>query len=54
MSHKVEIYNQEGGLVNSWPVDNDQIVRAVGLEVELHNRDNPEDQWTFEVLEVEE
>jgi hypothetical protein len=31
-------------------LDNDMEHR-VGLTVELHNRDNPDDQWTVEVID---
>jgi tRNA A37 threonylcarbamoyladenosine biosynthesis protein TsaE len=48
---KVKILDKDGILVNEWPVDNEHIVRAAQLEVELHNRDNPDDLWAVEVVE---
>jgi hypothetical protein len=35
------------------PVDNPHIIRACELEIELHNRDFPDDPWELEIEEPE-
>lgn len=50
----VKIINADGSTRGSWPIDNEHIERAAQLEAELHNRDNPDDLWTVEVVLTEE
>lgn len=45
----VNIINKTGEVMESHVIDNDVIVRACGLTVEIHNRDNPDDPWTVRI-----
>jgi hypothetical protein len=46
MPKTVKIIYADGTTRGEWPIDNDHIVRAAELEVELHNRDFSDDLWT--------
>lgn len=49
----VNIINKTGEVMESHVIDNDVIVRACGLTVEIHNRDNPDDQWEVKISDDE-
>lgn len=51
---KIVIKDQAGNDVNEFLINNPAIEQAAKIEVELHNRDNPEDQWAIEIQEVME
>lgn len=50
----VNIINKTGDVMESHVIDNDVIVHACGLTVEIHNRDNPDDLWAVEAVGDEE
>ena len=47
----IQATNAAGELVKEWPVEFEVMYQAAALEVELHNRDNPEDVWTLSVID---
>lgn len=36
------------------PINHDFIIPAANVEVEIHNRDFPDDLWTVEIIEEKE
>jgi len=48
---EVFITKSDGSEHGRWKIDNDQIVRAVNIDVELHNRDNPDDLWKMGITQ---